>query len=93
MEKMELNKHTWNKLERRVPGRGNKLERRVPGRVNTPVNVSELFPALQQGWVAIPAPVIYNSSSPYLRDATHLLILQEDTPPIDVHITQSQNTK
>ena len=36
------------------------LDRRVWGRVNTPVNVLELFQALQQEWVAIPVQVIHN---------------------------------
>ena len=41
------NKHTWNKLERRVRGR-----------VNAPANVRDLFRALKQEWVAIPGQVI-----------------------------------
>ena len=47
---LNLNKHTWNELETRVRGR-----------VNAPENVRELFQALKQEWVAIPAQVIYLS--------------------------------
>ena len=43
------NKHTWNELERRVRGR-----------VNAPANVRQLFQALKQESLAIPAQVIYN---------------------------------
>ena len=43
------NKHAWNELGKRVRGR-----------VNAPANVRELFQALKQEWVAIPAQMIYN---------------------------------
>ena len=43
------NKHTWNELERRAPGR-----------VSGPANVRELFQALKQEWVAISEQVIHN---------------------------------
>ena len=43
------NKHNWNELQRRVRGRG-----------NAPANEQELFQALKQEWVAIPAQVIRN---------------------------------
>ena len=41
------NKHTWNKLERRVRGR-----------MDAPANVRDSFQALKQEWVAIPGQVI-----------------------------------
>ena len=43
------NKHTCNKLERRVRGRE-----------NASANVRELFQELKQEWEVIPAQVIYN---------------------------------
>ena len=47
----DLNKetHTWQELERCVQGRK-----------NTPANILEPFQTLKQGWVAIPAQLIYN---------------------------------
>ena len=39
---------------------GNRLERCVRGKVNAPATVCELFQALKQEWVAIPAQVIDN---------------------------------
>ena len=44
---LNLNKHTWNELERRVRGR-----------MKDPANVHELFQALKQGWLVIPVQVI-----------------------------------
>ena len=48
-----------------------KLDRHVQGRVNAPANVTELFQAHQQEWVAIAAQVIHNltQSMPRRRQA------------------------
>ena len=76
----------------------NSLETWIWGRVNTPANVRELFQALKQEWVAIPAQVIHN----LIQSMTKRRWAVTDSwgrpsppqlPPTDVRVTQSQNTK
>ena len=74
------NKHAWNELGKRVRGR-----------VNAPANVHELFQALKQEWVAIPAQMIYNLIRSMPESRWAVTDSRGGLTPTDV--TQSQNTE
>ena len=58
-----------------------------------PANVRELFQALQQEWVAIPAQVIYNLIQSMSERCWAVIDSQGGYTLADVRVTESQNTE